>query len=55
MNVTLSIDEQTPARARELARQRGVSLNAGCRVLYSEDLQDGRRIDGLEVINPFRA
>jgi len=30
------------------------ALNAGCRVLYSEDLQDGRRIDGLEVVNPFK-
>lgn len=30
------------------------ALNAGCRVLYSEDLQDGRRIDGLEIVNPFR-
>jgi predicted nucleic acid-binding protein len=29
-------------------------LNAGCRVLYSEDLQDGRRIEGLEIVNPFR-
>jgi len=28
--------------------------NGGCRVLYSEDLQDGRRIDGLEVVNPFK-
>jgi predicted nucleic acid-binding protein len=31
------------------------ALNAGCRVLYSEDLQDGRRIDGLEIVNPFKA
>ncbi|HEX3554815.1 MAG TPA: PIN domain-containing protein [Thermoanaerobaculia bacterium] len=31
------------------------ALKAGCRVLYSEDLQDGRRIDGLEVVNPFKA
>src|SRR3954453_3143994 len=31
------------------------ALNAGCRILYSEDLQDGRRIDGLEVVNPFKA
>jgi predicted nucleic acid-binding protein len=31
------------------------ALNAGCRILYSEDLQEGRRIDGLEVVNPFRA
>lgn len=30
------------------------ALNAGCRILYSEDLQEGRRIDGLEVVNPFR-
>jgi predicted nucleic acid-binding protein len=29
-------------------------LNAGCRILYSEDLQDSRRIDGLEIVNPFR-
>jgi predicted nucleic acid-binding protein len=26
----------------------------GCSVLYTEDLQDGWRIDGLEVVNPFR-
>ncbi len=26
---------------------------SGCRVLYTEDLQHGRRFDGLEVINPF--
>ena len=30
------------------------ALNGGCRILYSEDLQKGRRIDGLEVVNPFR-
>ncbi len=30
------------------------ALKAGCRVLYSEDLQDGRRIDGLEIVNPFK-
>lgn len=27
---------------------------AGCSRLYSEDLQHGRRIDGVEIINPFR-
>ena len=26
---------------------------AGCRFLYTEDLQHGRRFDGLEVVNPF--
>jgi predicted nucleic acid-binding protein len=25
----------------------------GCAVLYSEDLQDGRSIDGVRIINPF--
>jgi len=29
------------------------ALAAGCRRLYSEDLQHGRRVDGLEVVNPF--
>lgn len=28
--------------------------SAGCRILYTEDLQHGRRFDGLEVVNPFR-
>ncbi len=26
---------------------------ADCRVLYSEDLQHTRRIDGLQIVNPF--
>lgn len=26
---------------------------AGCRVLFSEDFQDGRKIDGIQVVNPF--
>jgi predicted nucleic acid-binding protein len=30
------------------------ALAAGCRRLYSEDLQDGWRLEGLEVVNPFR-
>lgn len=30
------------------------ALNAGCRILYSEDFQEGRRIDGLQVVNPFK-
>ena len=27
---------------------------AGCRVLYSEDLQHGRSFDGVLVVDPFR-
>ena len=27
---------------------------SGCRVLYSEDLQDGRRFGTLRLVNPFK-
>lgn len=27
---------------------------AGCRVLFSEDFQAGREIDGIQIVNPFR-
>lgn len=30
------------------------ALAAQCTRLYSEDLQAGRKFDGLEVVNPFR-
>lgn len=29
------------------------AIQSGCTVLYSEDLQHRRRIDGLEIVNPF--
>ena len=29
------------------------AVAAGCRQLYSEDLQDQQRIDGLVIVNPF--
>jgi len=28
---------------------------SGCRTFYTEDLQHGRRFDGLQVVDPFRA
>ncbi len=28
-------------------------LQADCSILFSEDLQTGRRIEGLEIVNPF--
>jgi predicted nucleic acid-binding protein len=31
-----------------------MALKAQCRVLYSEDMQDGRVIDGLRIENPFK-
>ncbi len=30
------------------------ALRAGCSRLYSEDLQAGRRLDGLQIVNPFK-
>jgi predicted nucleic acid-binding protein len=27
---------------------------AGCGVLYSEDMQDAREIEGVRIVNPFR-
>lgn len=27
---------------------------AGCAVLFSEDFQDERRVEGLRIVNPFR-
>ncbi|MGA9498450.1 MAG: PIN domain-containing protein [Terriglobales bacterium] len=27
---------------------------SGCRVLLTEDFQEGREIDGIQVVNPFR-
>lgn len=30
------------------------ALDAGCTRLYTEDLQDGQRIEGLKIENPFR-
>lgn len=29
------------------------AMDSGCRVLYSEDLQPGRRFGRVEVVNPF--
>lgn len=26
---------------------------SGCRVVFSEDLQSGREVDGLRIVNPF--
>lgn len=54
---------ETHAAAVALARSHMLSfydalivaaaVEAGCDTLYSEDLQDGRGIGGLSIINPF--
>jgi predicted nucleic acid-binding protein len=60
----LSIGHDDILRAIDLHRLNGFSiwdalivtmaLKAQCRVLYSEDMQDGRVIDGLRIANPFK-
>ena len=60
----LSIGHDDILRAIDLHRLHGFSiwdalivtmaLKAQCRVLYSEDMQDGRVIDGLRIANPFK-
>ncbi|HUD15277.1 MAG TPA: PIN domain-containing protein [Terracidiphilus sp.] len=30
-----------------------MAKQAGCRVLLSEDMQNGREIDGVKIVNPF--
>ena len=57
------IDVVTHTEAVPLARAHGFSfydsliiasaLEAGCDTLLTEDLQTGRRIEGLTIVNPF--
>ncbi|MCY3731973.1 MAG: PIN domain-containing protein [Rhodospirillaceae bacterium] len=57
------IDVETHSAAVELAREHGLNfydalivaaaLEAGCDQLLTEDLQAGRRIEGLAIVNPF--
>ena len=57
------IDVVTHTEAVSLARTHGFSfydslivasaLEAGCDTLLTEDLQAGRRIEGLTIVNPF--
>jgi predicted nucleic acid-binding protein len=59
----LSIRHDDVLRAIDLHRLHGFSiwdalivtmaLKSQCRVLYSEDLQAGRIIEGLRIVNPF--
>ena len=30
------------------------ALEAGCRVLFTEDLNHGQKIEGVKIVNPFR-
>ena len=59
----LPIDLATHTKAVRIVREHGFSfydaliiaaaLEAGCTQVLSEDLQAGRRINGLTIVNPF--
>ena len=59
-----ALTQATHASALALARDHRLSfydalivaaaLEAGCDTLLTEDMQDGRAIEGLEIRNPFR-
>ena len=40
-------------RIRLYTDEFAAALEAECEVLYSEDLQSGRKFDRLRVVNPF--
>ena len=59
----LALTHDLHMAARELAEDHGISfydalivasaIEAGCNILYSEDLQHGRSIGDLAIVNPF--
>ena len=58
-DISVSIHEAGPALAREHrlsfhdALIVAAAIEAGCDTLFSEDMQHGRRIGGLMIVNPF--
>lgn len=64
-DVILPLTSKTHAAGLALARDHGFSiydalivasaLEAGCSTLWSEDMQHGRSVDGLVIVNPFSA
>lgn len=59
------LTDETQLRALDIAERYGFHIYdasilaaaqlAGCRTLYSEDMQDGQSIGGLTIRNPFSA
>lgn len=57
------VTDETHRMALDIAEETGygfydsqiiaAALTANCKTLYSEDLQHGRRIEGLTITNPF--
>lgn len=63
LDEVLAITFETHRAAVAIARDHGLAfydalivasaLEAGCDTLYTEDMQDGRRFQGLTIRNPF--
>ena len=63
VETVLPIDLETHSKGIQLARENrfnfydaliiASALEAGCTQLLTEDLQAGRRINGLTIVNPF--
>jgi predicted nucleic acid-binding protein len=59
----LALTHDVHTVAREFAEEHRISfsdalivasaIEAGCNILYSEDIQHGRSIGGLAIVNPF--
>jgi predicted nucleic acid-binding protein len=59
----LALTHDVHTAAREFAEEHRISfydalivasaIEAGCNILYSEDMQHGRSIGGLAIVNPF--
>lgn len=64
IDVINPISFETHGRAVVIARDHNISfydaliiaaaIDANCDVLFSEDLQHGRKLGGVEIVNPFR-
>ena len=63
VNPPLVLTHELHTAARALAEDHGLSfydalivaaaIEAGCDTLFTEDMQHGRRIGGLAIVNPF--
>ncbi len=64
-NAVIPLTDATHRQAVAIAKRYGYTiydsmmvssaLESGCAILYSEDLRDGQRIEGLTIRNPFIA
>ena len=65
LGAPVALDHETHREALGISSRHGFRFydslilasarQAGCRVVYSEDLQHGQTVDGVEIRNPFLA